>query len=103
MTTGWHDARYKLHGKSYRLLWRQLKANQSAWCTDPSLPKRTIVMHRGGPRRSRLRVLEELIHEMLHACAWDMSEQWVQETAADIARVLWSQGYRYTPDHKEGD
>lgn len=53
-------------------------------------------------RRKRIRIdkslegqqrLEILIHEMLHACHWDMDESAVTETAHDIAKILWDIGY----------
>ena len=42
--------------------------------------------------------LEILIHEMLHAAFWDMDEEPVEESAADIARALWRIGYRMDGD-----
>lgn len=39
-------------------------------------------------------LLEVLIHESLHACAWNLDEEAVQKTAEDIARMLWRIGYR---------
>jgi len=38
--------------------------------------------------------LEVLIHEALHAANWDLDEAAVQETAEDIAKILWKLGYR---------
>ena len=38
--------------------------------------------------------LDTLIHEMLHACHWDLDESAIEETATDIARALWRIGYR---------
>lgn len=40
------------------------------------------------------RELDVLIHEMLHACHWDLDEQAITETASDLARVLTRLGYR---------
>lgn len=45
-------------------------------------------------------LLDTLIHEQLHAAAWDMSEEWVNDTATDIARNLWRLGYRRVSDDK---
>lgn len=56
-----------------------------------------------GSQRKRIRVekklegeqrLEILIHEMLHACYWDMDEAAVEESSRDIAKILWELGYR---------
>jgi len=38
--------------------------------------------------------LETAIHEGLHACNWNASEEKVTNTANDIARFLWNLGYR---------
>ena len=40
--------------------------------------------------------LDTLIHEMLHACCPWFEEFYVEETATDIANVLWKMGYRKT-------
>lgn len=37
--------------------------------------------------------LEVLLHELLHAAYWDLDEEAVQETAADIARILQRAGW----------
>jgi len=46
------------------------------------------------------RRLEVLIHEMLHACYWDLDEEAIDITARDIARVLFRLGYRCPPSSK---
>lgn len=38
--------------------------------------------------------MEVAIHEALHACDWDKSEEKVEQTGKDIARFLWRLGYR---------
>lgn len=38
--------------------------------------------------------LEILIHEILHAANWDLDEHAIQETAEDLANILWKLGYR---------
>lgn len=58
-------------------------------------------------KRPKIRVVEGLapereldvfIHEMLHACFWDLDETSISEAASDIAKVLIKIGYR-----KHGD
>ena len=48
--------------------------------------------------RSRLGLddeeLEILIHEMLHACFWDLDEEVVSEVGRDLSKALWKMGYR---------
>jgi hypothetical protein len=38
--------------------------------------------------------LDTIIHEQLHAADWTKDEEWVNDTATDIARNLWRLGYR---------
>ena len=60
-------------------------------CDPPDRKRRTIqVVERLDPERE----LDVFIHEMLHACFWDLDENSVSEAATDIARVLRSIGYR---------
>ena len=43
------------------------------------------------------RELDVFIHEMLHAALWDLDESAIEETATDIAHVLFTKlGYRRT-------
>ena len=46
------------------------------------------------PRIKGMRMLEVLIHEMLHCCFPDMTEDAVETAARSIAKVLWDLGYR---------
>jgi hypothetical protein len=41
--------------------------------------------------------LEVLVHELLHALNPTQSEEHVEQQGKDIARVLWSLGYREVP------
>jgi hypothetical protein len=38
--------------------------------------------------------LEVLIHEMMHAAGWHLEEEYVEEFADDLSRILWRLGYR---------
>jgi len=38
--------------------------------------------------------LEVLLHEFMHAAYWDHDEEFVEEVAADLAKLLWRLGYR---------
>ena len=42
------------------------------------------------------KLLETYIHEAMHCCFWDLSEDAVHEGAADISKFLWRLGYRPT-------
>ena len=62
------------------------------YCDEP-YPKRPslyVAMNDLSPTE-QLRVA---IHEALHACDWDKSEEQVDQTSRDIGRFLWRLGYR---------
>lgn len=64
-------------------------------CSNPIFPGRLIRYYVGLKGEHRCNVL---IHEMLHACFWDVREEGIEESASDIARVLWRIGYRNSDD-----
>lgn len=41
-----------------------------------------------------LRELEVILHELTHACQWDLDEDAVVDISESIAGVLWRMGYR---------
>ncbi len=66
-------------------------------CSPPSEKGRCISYYIGlkGERR-----LDVLIHEMLHACFWDIAEEGIQFGATSIAKALWRMGYRLSTDEE---
>lgn len=66
---------------------------QAASCDHPEGRDRPRIVLVDGLRNNR-QTLELLVHESLHACCWPASEREVEETARDIARLLWRLGYR---------
>jgi len=75
--------RITLRGRRWELRWARLKDHGDI--QPPHIKGKTIRISRGGPGS---RILETLIHEMLHACLWDLSEDSVEKTAEDITRTL---------------
>jgi hypothetical protein len=80
-----------------RWLWRysKLKGQAAGWAylpdtKNPSLVRKILIdaRLRGRP------LLETEIHEALHACFPQMSEESITEAARDVARILWALGYR---------
>ena len=45
-------------------------------------------------RKDQRRLMEVVVHELIHASDWSKDETWVEPVAEDIARVLWKLGYR---------
>lgn len=88
-----------LRGKRYRIVLATKLGSEDdpldGTCSDPKDKGKTIHYNVGlrGERR-----LDVLIHEMLHACFWDVREEGVSEAAEDIAHCLWKIGYRNGSD-----
>lgn len=80
--------RFRLRGRYWTITRGKLDKTQDGLC-DASTRRITIRQSLTGERE-----LDVLIHEMLHACHWDLDEQAITETASDIARVLTRLGYR---------
>lgn len=82
--------RVRLRDKYFRLTFERLARTHDGLC---DMAKRTIKVRASlrGERR-----LEVVIHELLHGCHWDLDEAAIEETAEDIARVLYRLGYRVT-------
>ena len=45
--------------------------------------------------------LDTVLHECLHAADWWKDEEWVDEVAEDIARILWRLGWRKQQEEEE--
>ena len=78
-------------GKRWLIRWRKLPGAQEGECESPASQGKMIKVD---PRTTKLRLLDTLIHEGLHACMWDLDEEAVHESASDIAKLLWRLGYR---------
>lgn len=69
-------------------------------CDPPTVKKKQIRVRQS--LRGRLR-LDTIIHELLHAALWEVREEWVDQTATDIARILDKLGYRNVDEATEGE
>jgi len=78
--------RARIAGKPWRIQFRSQR--DDGICTAA---KRLITVRRSLKAR---RLLEVLVHEILHAEHWQIDEQYVQDTAADIARILTRAGFK---------
>lgn len=82
--------RCRLRGKYYRLTFQKMKRPFMGLCDWTS---KTITI---ADRLTGESELDTILHELLHACQPDLAEDTVDETATDIARILWRLGYRRT-------
>lgn len=82
----------KLRGKRYKIE-KTGKVGSDLWgyCTDPKFTNRLIKIHKMLENDEELEIL---IHEMLHACFWDLDEEVVSEVGRDLSKALWKMGYR---------
>lgn len=62
-----------------------------AHCDDPTVKAKRIRVLSSLRDEERL---DATIHEALHAAHWDLSEEAINATATDLARLLWKLGYR---------
>ena len=83
---------HMFRGHRYRLVpYHAKKAKTHGDCDAPRcLDKQMRIPTRGTTRKE----LTVIIHEALHACMWDLSEEAVDETSQDIARLIWRLNWR---------
>jgi hypothetical protein len=80
--------RCRLRGKYYTLKFAKLKPPLMGLC---NWDEKTISI---ADRLGGEIELDTIIHELLHACQPDLAEETVNQTATDLARVLFRLGYR---------
>jgi hypothetical protein len=80
--------RCRLRGKYYRLKFAKLERPLLGLC---DWDKRTITIC---DQLDGELELDTIVHELLHACQPDLAEDTVEQTATDVARVLFRLGYR---------
>jgi len=88
-----------LRGKRYRIVLATKMGPEDnpiyGQCSDPNDSGKVIMYYVGLKGEKRLEVF---IHEMLHACFWDVSEEGIEEGGKCIAKAIWRMGYRLEPD-----
>lgn len=81
-----------IRGKSFRVIdGARLPKDICGECDPPDAPGKRIRIKRG---LSEFDHLDTAIHEALHAAGWWADEEWVDEVATDIARLLTKLGYK---------
>ncbi len=83
---------FNLGGKKFKYL-PDSRTKYFGYCSDAAAKKRFIAIGKKCKPGTKLE-LDTLIHEMLHALGPFAGEQWVNDTAYDIAEALWQLGYR---------
>lgn len=88
---------FTIHGQKWLLKFTRLRGQAAGWAylpdsKNPKLPRK-ILIDSALPLGSKAR-LETILHECLHVSYPTVSEEHITESARDIARVLWTLGYR---------
>ena len=85
--------RVKILNRYWELRFARIQGKHWARCDPFDQPNKEIVIHH---RLSPVHELEAVLHEAYHAAAWYQSEEFVEEVAHDLARILWRLGWRKT-------
>jgi hypothetical protein len=101
---------FQLGGSKYKYI-PDSKTQYYGYCIGGDVDTKNNIIAIGKKCQGKPRLeLDTLIHEMLHALAPFGKEEWVNNTAYDIAEMLWQLGYRKTETDgettqtpKEGD
>jgi len=89
---------FSFHGITYRYIRSNTKLD--GYCKKPNMPKHRRIIAINKQLKGK-KELDTNIHEMLHACGWSLDEEWVRDTATDIANALWELGYRKNAETHE--
>lgn len=80
-----------INGKRYRLRFVRYRKRLHGECDPPHAPAKEIWIDERLHGEKRLEIL---IHEMLHAAFWWLSEESVDRVGKDLARALTRLGYK---------
>jgi len=80
-------------GKRYRFLWGKCGRGHMGHCDPPTKRGKEIRLPVSLKRYPHV-LLTNLLHELLHAADWTKDEEWVELTAADLARTLTAFGFK---------
>ena len=82
--------RLTILGKHWNLRFARNLKNRGD-CDPPAAPGKEIRVESSLRDEERLEVV---LHELVHAAAWHIDEEFVGQFAEDVARALWRLGYR---------
>jgi hypothetical protein len=86
-----HPRTITLRGKRWTLCTHPMKDNFGLCEYETWVPKKHIWIDPGCEGE---KMLEILLHEMMHCCFPDIDEDAITETGRSLAKVLWDLGYR---------
>lgn len=93
------DHHFQIHGEKWLIRFTRLRGQAAGWAylsdqKNPRLPRKILIDESLAGRRR----LEIIIHECMHVCHPTVDEQHITDSAKDIAKILWSLGYRLTEE-----
>ena len=91
---------FKFHGVDFRYI-RSNKLKNLGYCKNPKTPTKDKRIISVSSKLEGKKELEINIHEFLHACGWFADEEWIVDSAKDIAEALWELGYRKTNESEK--
>ena len=77
-------------GKRWNLVFEGTPRDANGACDHPTAVGKRIRIRRSLRGETRL---DTIIHEVLHAADWSKDEEWVGQTATELARILTRLGY----------
>ena len=80
---------YVLRGRRYRVVYTTLPDDRDGDCDSPKCGRPEIRINSALTGQKKA---QTLMHESLHACLWDASEDAVTETAVDVTKLLKGEG-----------
>lgn len=87
--------RIRIRGKFWNFVFGRTGKKYDGHCEGPQVLNKTIAICE---KLKGERKLDVIIHEILHAAYWDLSEEAIEETGRDLSRILWRLGYREVKD-----
>lgn len=88
-----------IRGERWRIRFAKLPDRRDAWALCS--PDRKLITI--DPRAPKHRLMELLLHEILHAACFDLSELCVSDYGRDAARILKRFGFSNESDAKDGN
>ena len=86
--------RFKLNGRQLRILFVRFRRNYHGLCDPPGVTPREIWVDR---RLRGRKLLEIVLHEVIHARFWELPERDVRNLALDLSRLIIRLGFRECP------
>ena len=85
----------KLRDKTWSVIRADLGPSVRGQIDPPTYARKQLKMSTRIKKNQEF--LEVFIHECLHGCFWDIDEEAIDRTAADIAKALYRLGARVDP------